>query len=159
MGVDIHITITELNKDTGKYEPVWLYRKNKNGDFVRVNVFDGRNSDLFDILSSSSFLKHGITHSLYSDNLAAEIRECEEAIGYYGFSETTLADMERYVSNVPEVPDYDEDWGEQGEHPVYKENPVALLIDLIKSYIEFAGSYVIWHGVYSDIRIVYWFDH
>lgn len=52
MGTDIHCFIEKRNKKTGKWEDVYLYRKNNDGEFERCLIYPGRNHDLFNLLSN-----------------------------------------------------------------------------------------------------------
>lgn len=51
MGTDINVHIEKMNKETGKWEDLYLYRKNKDGEFERCLVYSGRNHELFSLLS------------------------------------------------------------------------------------------------------------
>lgn len=52
MGTDITVCIEKKNKETGKWEDLHLYRKNKDGEFERCLVYPGRCHSLFSLLSN-----------------------------------------------------------------------------------------------------------
>ena len=52
MGTDINVHIEKRNKETGKWEDLYLYRKNKDGEFERCLVYHGRCHSLFSLLSN-----------------------------------------------------------------------------------------------------------
>lgn len=121
-----------------------------------VPVFDSRDRELFDALTDEDVPHCAINHSLLPKDLATEIQEIKETVGFYGFSEVNLADLGMYIVQNPEVPDYDADWGPDGKEKVYKDNPVCKLYELVLAYIRFANKDS-WMPL-SAYKVLYWFD-
>lgn len=63
MGCDIHVTLERYNKESKRWEPLNLYKKNPDDTFEPIPVYDGRNYELFGLLAgvrgSSHFFKGG----------------------------------------------------------------------------------------------------
>ena len=53
MGMDINVVLEKYNKDAQEWESLHLYKKDKNGEFKPLPVYEGRNQDLFGILANS----------------------------------------------------------------------------------------------------------
>ena len=68
----------------------------------------------------------------------------------------TLADL--YIENLknPKVLDYDEDWGENLENKVYKDNPIGALINRINTWVSLSGNSWDIDDSRSLVRLVYW---
>ena len=158
MGVDMWMRVAKLNTETGKYDPVWLYTKDADGNFQKVNVYNGRDYDLFDILQDQDgkgFPCHKVYTSLLSDELATEVQEYRNELGTYGFYEVNLADMQTYALRHPDIPDYESDDDEIKLRPT----PIQKLIDNVLHYVELYDWLSFWDNEYSEIKLIYWFGH
>lgn len=155
MGRDITLYLTKLNRDTGKYDWIRLYR-DRDGEKVLAPVYSGRNSELFNIMSNRSDEDIDLkTGCIVKASLDPElIKKIDEASEYcYDFRETTLADMKIACYQTPLVRDYDS----EDEHAM-KKNPLDELIHICYLYLDFADPYGNWYGLDSDIKLIYWFD-
>lgn len=155
MGRDIHVKIVKLDQTTNKWKNVKLYSK-KNRKFKIINPYSFRNYELFDILNGKEDDKYILSPIIISSlplDLQQEIKKCKDTCGYYGFYEINLADLKLYLNKVPKIRDYDY---EDDDPKAWKDNPVKFFIENIEYYIDFAEPY--WNGLYSNIRIIYWFD-
>lgn len=142
MGVDIHVKVAKRNAETGLWEPIELYHKNEN---TPIDFYPYRNHELFDALRAFP-AAHGIETKFYEPKLKKEIEECQDGY-YYGFSEINLADFKYCLS----VNDPDEDQDEKEQLIAFK--------DIIESYLNIADPYWNFNKIYSDYKIVYWFDN
>lgn len=142
MGVDIHVKIAKRNAETGLWESLELYRKDKN---TPIDCYPYRNYELFDGLRSFP-AAHGIEIKFCEPKLKKEIEDCQDGY-YYGFSEINLADFKYYLSvNEPD------------EDPDEKEQLIAFE-NIIESYLNFADPCWSFDKIYSNYKIIYWFDN
>ena len=151
MGADIHVNILKNTKNG--WEEVKLYKKDlENDQFHFIDIYPYRNYELFDILSDSDFPCRLLRTELLPPALKETIEKEKRDYGFYNFFEANLADIKNYYYLNPLVPDYDAD-----DPNALKENPIKDFIDTIINYINF------WNGwgieFYSDVKIVYRFDH
>ena len=155
MGVDIHVRI--LKYDDGEWKPVWLYKKNKDDVFVKVQPYNYRNYELFEILQGESEYDDIANRWIDEKSLPAETKEeiehCKDWC--YGFNEINLADLRVYYLKHPLVKDYDVEW--ENDIPVLKTNPIGHFIDDIVNYVDFEDDFTLIHGD-SCVKIIYWFD-
>ena len=184
MGRDIHVRIAKYNEETNKYDEICLYRtRNKyekydydeNGKtiepktpYVRVSVFSGRNSEMFDGMMDGNesdgygtFPWRPIRMNSLEDSFKEKIQHYMDTQGYYDFHEISLTEIALYLKEHPKVSDYDADdkewddyWNGKGEKPV-KDNLIKYLYDDICNYIYFADflSYDL-----SDYKVIFYFD-
>ena len=161
MGVDIHMYLTQFNKKTNKWEEVVLYHKNEEGNIVPIDIFSGRDYELFDILSGHenyNFPSSSIHVDSLPDSIKEKLFECEEENGYYGFSQVNFADLQLYLAHHPLVRDYD--WEDENtfEQQAWKDSPLKQLVERIKWILTLDDKW--WAGITydSDIKLIYWFD-
>lgn len=154
MGADIHVRI--VYRDKNEWKPAYLFYQDKHKIKV-VNPYPFRNYEAFDILSGNEHKDFPCTPIFKKDlpkALLNHINESENTLGYYGFREVNLADLKIYLQKHPTVIDWEEEW--EGNNPVYKENPIADFVKRIEAYLDFVEPW--WDDLYSNIRIIYWFD-
>ena len=147
MGKDIHVAIAIRNTETGHYDKVEIFNKNK----VSINPYDFRNPELFKILEED-VPYNGLNTIFLESSFAKEILEIEDTMGFFGFREVNLADLKNYLILNPMVSDYTEN----GYEYIEKTSPLKFFIERIEYYIEFAG-YEYYYP--SDVYILYWFDN
>ena len=51
MGTDIHLYVEHYNKESKRWENLFLYKKSSEGEFLPVDIYDGRDYDLFGLLA------------------------------------------------------------------------------------------------------------
>ena len=135
MGVDIHLYIAKLNKQTNIWEELELFHKNQE----KVYAFQDRNHDIFDMLdeNSSSYtleMNEHVTGSVATDFLYAQ-----DSLGFYKFREINLADLKLATKSSRR----------------YK-----WFIKLIENYINFAEDSLSDAELHpSSYKIIYWYDH
>ena len=157
MGTDIHVRILKRDSLTDKWTQIKLYRKNIDHIEV-VKVFPFRNCELFDILRGNeeySPNSYPIAFNLLPRLLYKEIKTYQNTIGFYGFKEINLADLELYLFKHPKIRDYDY---EEDDLKAWKDNPIKNFIARIKQYIIFNDENFLDFSPLSDIKILYWFD-
>lgn len=163
MGRDIHLHLVKFNRKENRYEEVKLYRKSKDGTYYVVDLFPGRDGELFDILNGNEddyFPCRPIHVENLPSSLAEEIKKDINTFGYYDFKEANLADIKIYLKEHPKVRDWDyecEGNQEKWEKKAWKENPVKSLVRRIDYFIDFFDEYN-WEYSDSDVRLIYWFD-
>ena len=162
MGVDITIHVCKYDNTDNLYHELKLYRKEKD-EFKEVSLFEGRNCELFDILSNNeeiNFPSTSIAIVSLDEELKESIKKSEE--WSYGFNEVTLADIKCHLKDYPTVVDYDADWGDDwkpGDPQPRKENPVSWFFKDILSYTEFAEGWTYGIEPLSRYKLIYWFSH
>lgn len=161
MGIDIHIHIIK-HKPNGGWESVKIYRK-ENEEFKVIDPYPRRNSELFSILSKEEdddFPCSPICENDLPEDVLKELNEDREYC-CFNFYEANLADIKLYLNNHSTVRDWDyngvdeEDFKKNG----WKDNPVKYLIERVISYLDMADYYWDFEPIYSNIKIVYWFDN
>ena len=158
MGVDIHVKIAYKDSEKG-WKEVKLYTKNDEDKFEEVDIFPGKNSEIFDIMSGKEdeyFPNTPIYKKDLPDSIVKEIEEAENTFGYFNFYEVNLADLKLYIKNHPTIPDYDAEW--KDDKKVYKPNPIISVVEDVEAFMDFAEPFWVFDGSYSCIRIIYWFD-
>ena len=157
MGRDIHVRIVKRNRETDTWKQIRLYRKEKK-KFKAIDIYPFRDCVLFDILNEKEDNKYNaypISLIHLPENLQQEITECKNSLGYYGFKETTLADLKLYFQKVPKV----RDWDYEDDDPnAWKDNPIKSFIERIEQYIDFFDPFWDFHTSPADYKILYWFD-
>lgn len=158
MGRDIHVRIVKKDRETGKWNQIKIYRKEKKRKFKIVDVYPFRNYELFEILNEKEDENYHADVICMSDlpiALKQEIEKFKNIDGYYDFKEINLADLKLYLHHNPKVRDYDY----EAEDPkAFKDNPVKYFIERIEQYLDFADPYWDVCRPPSDVRIIYWFD-
>ena len=51
MGCDIYLYVEHYNKESKRWENLFLYKKSSEGEFLPVDIYDGRDYDLFGLLA------------------------------------------------------------------------------------------------------------
>lgn len=98
MGADIHCYLEQYNKETNQWESLNLYKKNENGGFDPLDVYDCRSYDLFGLLAGvrNAFAASSILGSSWGclveprglpDNLSSSAKE-EWGDGEHWFNAT-----------------------------------------------------------------------
>ena len=157
MGRDIHVRIIKKDRETGKWNQIKLYHKEKK-KFKVVDIYPFRNYELFDILNENEDEKYHANKICTPDlpiALKQEIEKLKNIAGYYGFKEINLADLKLYLYNNPKVRDYDYDTEDPKS---FKDNPVKYFIERIEQYLDFSDPYWDMDNSFSNIKIIYWFD-
>lgn len=164
MGADIHVKIVAFNHQTRYFEEVPLFRwDSKKGEYKDVDLFPGRNSEIFGALTNEEYHNYGHfpCRSVRFDSLEPEFREKIEkefqTLGFYDFCEVSLESFCGYLREHPKVKDYDEIW--EADNPVYKDNPLKDLYADCITYLQFATDWYIDVGDLSDYKVIYYFDH
>lgn len=153
MGTDIHVYIFKKNRETNAWKWVKLYRKEK-GHFNYINPYPFRSNEIFDMLKNEVNSFPVILKGLPGD-FQKEIKEYQNQIGCYGFSEINLADLKIYLNKHPKVRDWDY---EENDTKAMKTNPIKFFIKRIEQYIDFYDDFWDYTSPYSDVKIIYWFD-
>lgn len=134
MGVDIHVTLLARTK-TNKWREINLY--NKVGR--PIPLYEGRDSELFDILSDN--FDKGLFNTEYYPNTLLDEIEVYKNNGY-DFHELNLADFIIFINK---------------EKDKRTRKILKKFKNIILSYITFCEE--LFYVNYSDIIIVYWFDN
>lgn len=153
MGRDIHVNILIKTKNEG-WKDVVLYKPDKKGSFIPIEIYPYRNYELFDILNKTTdvfFPATLIKRDELPQQLKTQLEEEQNDYGFYGFFEANLADIKLYYIDNPIVEDYDKNDGS------IKDHPIKDFIDTIYNYVNiWADGFM--DFFYSDIKIIYRFD-
>ena len=152
MGIDIHVRVIYYNRTNKEWREPKLYLGSEEDPtvFDRVRPYTYRNYELFNTLSNISL---PIEDNNLPKDLKKEIDDCRNAVGYYGFSEINLADLELYCIKNPTVRDYDSE-----DSTAIKENPVIEFKLKIFEYLKMVFPFDDFQTL-SFVRIIFWFDH
>ena len=167
MGRDIHAFVEIYNAKSKEWDEIApivnrrMYDNTKKA--VKVDFWEGRNSELFDILDGEE--DYFTPHRSVPDDLSAGIKaEYEKDFpkdntyaGHYHFSWTTFAELYIAYLENPKVPDYNAEWVD--DQVVYKTNPLKFVIDKMIFYVEELYGEWSFKDVISNVRLVFWFDN
>ena len=148
MGADIHVKIIKFSSTENKWKSVKLFTHIKD-TWDEIPVYDARNYELFDVLTEIDFPRTSINMNTLPLDLAAEIEENQQETGTYNFLEVNLADAIIYLHSHPTILNDKEE---------EKRNPLKSFLDIIYNYIDFFDPLWNCSAIYSQIRIIYWFD-
>lgn len=158
MGVNIHVHILELDEQ-GTWQELKLFVQDKKSkEFKEVKSYDGRNSELFDILTlrtDGDFPAFHVSTANTSLNFVTEYKRYKEDIYYFHFYEANLADIKNYLNEHPVVRDYDKEAKLNVTTPHWKFNPVTDFLETIITYADLASEQ--YYIPLSSRKIVYWF--
>lgn len=177
MGVDISVHIERHNKTTCKYEDVSLYKKDEQGKYERVSVYDGRNSYLFGLLAGvggvyiyPERLGFLVSPRGIPDNLSDYAKE-EYGDGECFFNETwyDLCELEAYAYSLSQAKDtissLIDKINELDDENKYDTNDIVedlSAIDLLSNFVDcikdVLNAYDIYEYKPGDYRVVMWFD-
>ena len=162
MGVDIHVHVLELDgQGTGTWEELKLFIQDKKSkEFKEVKPYEGRNSELFDILTlrtDGDFPAFSVSTANTSLNFVTEYKKYKGEIGYFHFHEANLADIKNYLNEHPVVRDYDKEAELSTDKNFWKPNPISYFLETIITYADLASER--YYAPLSSRKIVYWFDH
>ena len=162
MGVDIHLAIVKFDRNLNAYKEIKLYKKDDKNNYVPIDLYPGRNSELFDYLSGRE--DDFPVKPLYEKNLPEDLKnQIDEyknrEYGCYDFCEANLADVKLYLKDNPKVRDYDYE-GKEEDFLIngYKENPIIDLVKRIEYVLDFDEFFWDYDGSFADVRIIYFFD-
>ena len=167
MGKDIHMKLLEYSPEENTYKELALYRKNKDNEFKKIRLFDGRNSNMFDTMAGNDFCYDddsfpctSIALSSLEPELRKEIEKEMEDPGCFDFKEICLSDMKIYIDKYPEIKDWDKafDCEDIASIPM-KKNPLKQLFEDILTYLYFIDASYRWgYTPLSYYKIIYFFD-
>ena len=150
MGKDIHTAIAIRNTETGFYDKIEIFSKEKD-KYISIKPYNKRNHELFELLEND--IPWNQLHTTFLEpSFAKEIQEIQNTMGYFNFKEVNFADLKNYLMCNPTITDYDN----CGDEIVETTNPIKFFIEQIEYYIRFAG-YEYYYP--SDVYILYWFDN
>lgn len=158
MGRDIHVRLIKKDRETGKWNQIKIYRKEKKRKFSVVDIYPFRNYELFGILDEKEDEKYYVDTICVPDlpiALKQEIEKFKNIGDCFDFREINLADLKLYLYRSPKIRDWDY---EDTDPKAWKDNPVKYFIERIEQYLAFADPYWDVCTPASDIRIIYWFD-
>ena len=143
IGVDIHVHVLELDEQ-GTWQELKLFIQDKKSkEFKEVKSYDGRNHELFDILTlraDGDFPAFPISIANTSLNFVTEYKECKRDIGYFHFHEANLADIKNYLNEHPVVRDYDKEAELNTDKSLWKPNPIRYFLETIITYADLASE-------------------
>ncbi len=177
MSLSPYFYVEKWNDEKNCYEEINLYKKagkyaskeEKACGFEKVDFWPWNGThEIFSMLGTDSKDNTfdaiaGVHHGeppLVSETIKKEIDDFFNEDSYYKSGSAvrwiTLADL--YIENLknPKVLDYDEDWGENLENKVYKDNPIGALINRINTWVNLGGNDWDVDDSRSLVRLVYW---
>lgn len=164
MGADIHIKVVKFNHETRYYDELQLFTRNNKGEYFPVDIFPGRNSEMFGAMQNQEVDNYGRFPAtpLKLDSLSPSLREEMKAeMDYsdtYSFNEIGVEAFRNYVKEHKKIYNYDLVWDELGYDAKATEikNPLKDMYKDIQAYIFFATGW--WENNYSDYKMIFWFD-
>lgn len=177
MGTDIHCFVEKYNKETGKWENLSIYKKNDDGTFKPVDIYDGRNLELFSLIAGvgSFYVNTWNIGCLVSprgvpDDLSPEVEE-EYDGGECFFNETwyDLCELEAYEYMMKDSASYikklkqeikllkNEPVDEYDDNDAFGGLALSLgsFMDSIRTVL---SAYNLWCHKPNEVRVIMWFD-
>ena len=181
MSVSPWFYIEVTNVATGEWEKLDIYTKNRKGEFVPVSLWDWNGThDLFSVLGleeSYDFPEFSAVHNGFPVNASKEVKDLYEASAFtWGEGEKSyptaiyfnMADAKLYLSENPKVLDADameEYWIKNEDLPYeevpekWRDNPLKLLTDRVKIFLEILDDFWMFDNSWSDVRVICWLTH
>lgn len=187
MGCDIHVFCERYNKESKRWENLSLYKKNEGGTFKEVNVYDGRDYQLFGLLAGvRSIINPFVIPRGIPDDLSCEVSkkygdgEYYHTSTWYDYCELNayeymmcdsckeikkrdqkIDELEIQIKNMSQFIPHDEDTGYFDDDIEY-EDEGSKLYERFEGFMDCIRSvlnaYDMWYPKPGEIRIVMWFD-
>lgn len=150
MGTDIHLYIEHYNKESKRWDSLSFYKKSSEGEFLPVDIYDGRDYDLFGLLAGvRSIIDPFVFPRGVPDDMSCEVSKAYRDGQYYHtptwYDYCELQTYERIFDN-----EYDD------------EDDTISLCERLDGFIndieKVLNAYDIYCPKPGDIRIVMWFD-
>lgn len=177
MGAYPYFYIEIFNHELNEWEKYDVLTKNKNGEYVPVDLWPWNGShELFSVVSledSYDFPKFTAVHEGFpvnaSDEMYKEYGKFKEEFGGHFWMPTVkwfnLADAMLYLEKHPKVKDFEameQTWVAAGDMewsdvPVeLMDNPLKPLVGRVLALLEAADEFRYWEWKFSDVRIIAW---
>lgn len=150
MGTDIHLYVEHYNKESKRWDSLSLYKKSSEDKFFPVDIYDGRDYELFGLLAGvRSIIASFVFSRGVPDDMSCEVSKAYGDGQYYHtptwYDWCELQTYERIFDN-----EYDD------EDDI---NSLCKRLDGFMNDIEkVLNAYDIYYPKPGDIRIVMWFD-
>ncbi len=150
MGTDIHLYVEHYNKESKRWDSLSLYKKSSEDKFFPVDIYDGRDYELFGLLAGvRSIIAPFVFSRGVPDDMSCEVSKAYGDGQYYHtptwYDWCELQTYERIFDN--EYDDEDDT------------NSLCKRLDGFMNDIEkVLNAYDIYYPKPGDIRIVMWFD-
>lgn len=162
MGCDIYLYVEHYNKESKRWENLFLYKKSSEGEFLPVDIYDGRDYDLFGLLAGvRSIIDPFVFPRGVPDDMSCEVSKAYGDGQYYHtptwYDYCELQAYERMmVNSCKEIAKFDDDVEYDDEDDT---NSLRKRLDGFMNDIEkVLNAYDIYYPKPGDIRIVMWFD-
>lgn len=179
VGCDIHVCVETRNKDTGKWEGLFLYKK-QNDKVEKIPVYDGRDYGLFGMLagvrsaSGSLVPLRGLPDDT-SDYVDDEYGDGEyfHSATWYDFCELAAYDYAFYESSkvIKELLKHGVNCDYETERDYinicgcddfigigYNLNQIESLHGFVDNIRQVLNAYDIYEPMPGDVRVIMWFD-
>lgn len=150
MGCDIYLYVEHYNKESKLWENLFLYKKSSEGEFLPVDIYDGRDYELFGLLAGvRSMIAPFVFPRGVPDDMSCEVSKAYGDGQYYHtptwYDWCELQAYERIFDN-----EYDD------------EDDTISLCERLNGFMndieKVLNAYDIYYPKPGDIRIVMWFD-
>lgn len=138
MGADIHLYVEHYNKESKRWDSLSLYKKSSEDKFSPVDIYDGRDYELFGLLAGvRSMIAPFVLPRGVPDDMSCEVSKAYEDGQYY------------------HTPTW-YDWCELQTYERIFDN--ERLDGFMNDIEKVLNAYDIYYPKPGDIRIVMWFD-
>lgn len=150
MGCDIYLYVEHYNKESKLWENLFLYKKSSEGEFLPVDIYDGRDYELFGLLAGvRSMIAPFVFPRGVPDDMSCEVSKAYGDGQYYHtptwYDWCELQAYERIFDN-----EYDD------------EDDTISLCERLNGFMndieKVLNAYDIYYPKPGDVRIVMWFD-
>lgn len=183
MGCDIHTYVEHYNKESKRWENLSLYKKDKDGTFSTIDIYDGRDYELFGILAGvrgtagSFVMPRGVP-----DDLSCEVSNkygdgeyfhtptwydyCElnayEYMMHDSYKELRekskkIEQLENQFRHMTEFVPREEDAIIEDDYDEYDiADRFVGFMNCIRTVLD---AYELWYPKPGEVRVVMWFDN
>lgn len=158
MGCDIYLYVEHYNKESKRWDNLSLYKKYSEGEFSPVDIYDGRDYELFSLLAGvRSIIDPFVLPRGVPDDMSCEVSKAY-GDGQYFYTSTWYdwCELQAYermmVNSCKEITnvEYDDD-----------DDAISLcerLNGFMNDIEKVLNAYDIYYPKPGDIRVVMWFD-
>ena len=188
MGCDIHVFCEHYNKESKRWENLSLYKKDTDGTFKSVDVYDGRDYELFGILAGVRSCSNPFVYPRgLPDDLSCEVlnkygdREYFHTPTWYDYCElyayenmmkdsykktkwrdNKIKELEKQIKNISQFIPRDKET-EFFDDDVEYEDDEPKLYERFEGFMDcirnILYAYDIWNPKPGDVRLIIWFDN
>lgn len=164
MGTDIHLYVEHYNKESKRWDSLSLYKKSSEDKFSPVDIYDGRDYELFGLLAGvRSMIDPFVFPRGVPDDMSCEVSKAY-GDGQYYHAPTwyDYCELQAYNKRMSQFIPRDEEKEFDDDVEYDDEDDTISLCERLNDFMndieKVLNAYDIYYPKPGDIRIVMWFD-